>query len=275
MVELCSEESGAGKTHLLYLITAIAVLPRFHHDVDLNGKNSAVIILDTEGRFETQRLAHIMRQYIAEKDSTLEDVEELTYSSLKHIHIFQPQTMVSLLATLTSLDKYIFDSKAHQSSQRPLHSIIIDNASTFYWQGRAEAESAQQTSPENTEVDSAANRAPLNPYASLVQVLRSLSNTFSCIIIATTHATFSAREPGPPALRTLPPPWSTFPSIKLLLRRDPVRRFVKTMSIEEALSEQEGRQVMVEKARFSAQIIGSNEAFVFSIRADGVIIGEA
>jgi hypothetical protein len=270
VIEICSEESGTGKTHLLYLIITMAILPQYFADVLLDGKNSAVILLDTEGRFSIQRLAEIMQEYIITKESEIQNMPELITNSLQHVHIFRPQTMESTLATLSSVHSYI-NKQSHQSSQLPLHSIIIDSASTFYWQDRAEEDTAQLASLEQNS--SATSPTRPNSYSALVQSLRKLSQLFSCAIIATTHAfSFNKSEPGSTILRTLPSPWASFPTIRLLLTREAVRKFARGMSVEEALKEQTGRQMVVEKARFCASVIGSPEMFFFSVQKNNVFI---
>jgi hypothetical protein len=270
VIELSSEQSGAGKTHLLYLTITVAILPQFFADVPLDGKGSAVVLLDTERRFSVQRLVEIMQQYITAKNTEAPEVKELITNSLQHLHIFQPHTMESTLATLSSLHDYMINS-SHQSAHRPLHSIVIDSASTFYWQGRAEEDTAQLASLEQNPGGPSPERP--NPYSTLVQSLRKLSQTFSCAIIATTHVfSFNRSQPGSSNLRTLPSPWASFPTTRLLLTREPVRKFARGMSVEEALKEQTGRQMVVEKARFCANLVGSNESFFFSVQNDSVVI---
>jgi DNA-repair protein XRCC2 len=270
IIEFCSEESGTGKTHLLYLIITVAILPQFYADVTLDGKNSAIILLDTGGNFSIQRLVEIMQDYITTRSSEILNIAELIANSLQHVHIFQPQTMESFLETLSSLHNYI-NKQTYQSSQLPVHSIIIDGASTFYWQGRAEQDTAQVDSLHQHPGGPSLPRP--NSYNGLIQSLRKLSETFCCAIIVTTHAfTFTKSEPGSSILRTLPSPWSSFPTTRLLLTREPVRKFARGMSIEEALKEQAGRQTVVEKAMFRANLIGSGDAFFFSIQKNRVII---
>jgi hypothetical protein len=252
------------------LIITVAILPQFHADVALDGKDSAVILLDTEGRFSISRLVEIMQGYITTKDPEAVKTSELINKSLQHLHIFQPQTMESTLATLSSLHSYI-SKQAQASAQRPLHSIIVDSASTFYWQSRADADTVQLSLLEQNATG--LSPALPNPYNLLVQSLRELSRTFSCAIVATTYAfSFTTKEAGMPVLRTLPAPWTTFPTVKLLLTREPVRKFARGMSVEEALKEQAGRQQVVERARFRAILVGSSDVLFFVVQKNGVVV---
>lgn len=107
-IELCSEEPGTGKTQLLYLIIALTILPETYGDIDLGGRNSAIVMLDTEGRFDIQRLAEVMKGYIFSKDALLQNVDELVHRSLQHLHLYQPQIFSSLITTLSSLQSYLF-----------------------------------------------------------------------------------------------------------------------------------------------------------------------
>jgi hypothetical protein len=272
VIELCSEESGTGKTQFLYLITALAILPNTLEEIDLGGKNSAVVILDTEGRFDIQRLYQVMKGYIYSKDPELPDLDGAIKRSLQHVHIYQPQNLPSLVSTLSSLQAYLFNSKAHPSNRRHLHSIIIDSASAFYWQTRAEGENESITSlnpgpPSNLPPTTA------NPYASMIHHLRSLTRTFHCAIIVTTHAFSStSKDSGEQILRTLPAPWPSFPTLRLCLTRDPVRKFASGISAEEDLKEQAARQAAVEQARFTATLFGGKKAFQFSVGEEGVVI---
>jgi hypothetical protein len=270
VIELCSEDPGTGKTHLLYLITILAILPSIHHDVDLDGKESTVIIIDTEGRFSVERVVELMEHYIIDKDADTVDMEDLISRSLEHLHIFRPQSMTAMIATLSNLPTYLLNHGAHQSTRRPVHSVMIDSVSTFYWQTREEEETTKVTS---LKQHSGPSTATMNPYATLTQVLSSLYLTFSCAIIATTHGSFTnAKESGPPTLRTLPAPWANFPSVRLLFTRETVQKFAHGMSVEEAMKEQANRQSVVERVKFCANVIGSKEAFKFSILKKSVVI---
>ncbi|KAL1997692.1 hypothetical protein VTN02DRAFT_1048 [Thermoascus thermophilus] len=119
VVEIASASSAAGKTQLLYYLTAVAVLPaRF------GGREAAVVFLDTDGRFDAARLrdvaASILRQRLDDDDSTAVDIppdvlQAEIRTALDHVHLFRPQSSSSLLATLRSLDAYLLDLAAHRS----------------------------------------------------------------------------------------------------------------------------------------------------------------
>ncbi|TID16973.1 hypothetical protein E6O75_ATG09739 [Venturia nashicola] len=254
IIELCSEESGTGKTQLLYFITAIAILPDIYSDHDLGGRSSAMVVMDTEGRFDIQRLAEVMKGYVLSKSASCPDIDDLILRSLQHVHIYQPQNLASLITTLSSLQSHLFAEA--ERFRRPLHSIMIDTTSAFYWQNRAELDDL------STTISTTTTPHLQNPYATLMHHLRTLSQTFKCSIVTTSHAFSSkSKETGDRILRTLPAPWSSLPTTRLLLSRDPVRKFPMGVSAEEALREQTARMEAMRKAGFSAYAFGGSRVF--------------
>jgi hypothetical protein len=300
VLEITSEEPGAGKTHLLFLLAAIAVLPQSYAGVVLNGMYSTIVVLDTDNRFCVQRLIQIMRHYIEqqckneqENTSAITDdnahprLDEATTShlisiSLQHIHIFRPQSLPSLLATLSSLPTYLLTATAHHSSNRPLHSVLLDSATAFYWHHRAASETMQLSHP---------GPQPEPTYTHLVHTLRSLAQLFSCPVIATTSppfvtSTFTSLSAAvdvtgggtgvglsarPQALRHfMPHPWPAFVTVRLRVARVAVPRFALGLSVEEAMGEREERQKEVERGRFVAVADDGHGGFGFRICAEGV-----
>ena len=300
VLEITSEEPGAGKTHLLFLLAAIAVLPKSHSGVILNGMHSTIVVVDADNRFCVQRLTQIMRHYIEQQcknhqdnmpvatdDSHSPHLDEATTShlisaSLQHIHIFRPQSLSSLLTTLTTLQNYLLTSTAHHSSTRRLHSILLDSATAFYWNHRAASETTNLSEPAPQ---------PQPTYNHLVHALRSLAQLFSCPVIATTSPPFATsastssstaiaiggRGTGiglsaPPAIRRhfMPHSWSAFVTVRLHVARVAIPRFALGLSVEEALREKEERQREVEKGMFVVVADDGSGGFGFSICGEGV-----
>ncbi|KAF3215486.1 hypothetical protein TWF106_006000 [Orbilia oligospora] len=69
IVEISSNGSGTGKTHLLYYITCVALLPSSWNGINLEGKESAVVFIDCDGRFDILRLSEVMESYIGSRIS--------------------------------------------------------------------------------------------------------------------------------------------------------------------------------------------------------------
>ncbi|KAF1924587.1 uncharacterized protein M421DRAFT_23567, partial [Didymella exigua CBS 183.55] len=133
--------SGAGKTSLLYLIIAHAILPpTFDSIPNLNGQDAAIILFDPLRHFSVSRLAIVTLDLLATKlgapiatlSSTVQaSLLTLTHSSLSHVHIFHPTSWPSLLATLRATPAYLFASPSHKSTRRRLHSLILEDIDAF------------------------------------------------------------------------------------------------------------------------------------------------
>ncbi|KAE8329378.1 hypothetical protein BDV39DRAFT_47382 [Aspergillus sergii] len=302
VVEISSTSSGAGKTQTLYYLTAIAILPSEFHGVKL-GRGSAVVFIDTDGRFDAERLLTVARGIVHKKfktrnektDSTTtegvpvytqEDLNTLLVTSLQHVHVFRPQSSAALLSTLQSMDKYLFDLTCHFSSARPLHAIVIDSASAFFWQDKLHDEVARTEDIgrpyEEIESDRREKKSfyLFDMYADLVAELKRLQRLFSCAVVYTTIAwsgrsmpgqmsTFGPSGPFPlfdpsdvPVSRTpsfrssLPGPWGVFPTLRLVVQRDVVRPFLPAMTAHEAQREAPMRQEAVLRGRFVGWVNG-------------------
>ena len=269
-IELISAGCGGGKTHLLYYMTALAILPRTHRGIMLNGKDSAVVVLDTDCRFDFQRLTEVMSHYVishlkssfslsqpvngAQSLTTGKSkaIHDLIQSSLSHVHIFRPWSHASLLSTVSSLPMYLFHSTSHASINRPLHSIILDSASAFFWQTRTEEDIARFSESRALSTNEV--------YASLARQLTDLSRTFSCAIITTSWSLLSTSQTaqGAQSMRSsLPSSWSLLPTLRLGVRRIPVTPFSEATSVEDALVEKGRRASTINGGKFEAWKLGS------------------
>lgn len=287
-IEFISAGSGGGKTHLLYYMTALATLPRTHRGIVLNGKDSAVVVLDTDCRFDFQRLTEVMSHYvISQLESSFslsqpvngaqfsttgksKAIRDLIQSSLSHVHIFRPWPHTSLFSTVSSLPMYLFHSTSHASINRPLHSIILDSASAFFWQTRAEEDT--------TRLSESRALSTNEVYATLARQLTDLSRTFSCAIITTSWSFSSTSQTaqGAQSMRSsLPSSWSLLPTLRFGVRRIPVTPFPSATSIEDALAEKWRRASVINGGEFEAWKLGSGsgERFGFIITKAGVNMG--
>jgi hypothetical protein len=285
VIEITSDEPGAGKTHLLYLIVAIAVLPHSISGVLLNGNSSTVVLFDTDDRFSVERLVQVIRHYIDLQINAHEDdmqqteknpqpqpskanIEDVISTSLQHIHIFRPQSLASTISTLQSLPSYLLDATKHHSSNRPLHSIIIDSITTYYWSYRASEDDARLASLDRTAPQTPAT-ASQGTYSQLHHCLRALSHRFSCPIIAT-GTNPSSRYLGSEAGL----PWPALPTLRLHVARKAVPKFAPALSIEEAMVEKEDRWKEVQKGQCLAVSGTASGGFGFWIRSEGVGVDE-
>jgi hypothetical protein len=302
LIELTSNRSSAGKTSLLYLIVTFATLPCLINGINMAGKNATVVILDTDDRFDVTRLQTIMKNHIqhrigiamkneehADESELNEDqssrtkhpisklrdaeVDSVVRESLQNVHIFRPESFSALLATLERLPSYLLDPGSnHYSRSRPLHSIIVDSASAFYWQLRAGEETRRVlTLNSSTSTSTSANSSS---YTSLMSKLRRLSSTFECPILSTTWKfSSSSHENGP----YLNPTFPTLPTLRLNVRRISSPPFAPRVSAEQAESLKRMRQEVVEKQKFWVEGDKPGPAkagFGFVVSDEGVFIDE-
>ncbi|KAM0715100.1 hypothetical protein Q7P37_009565 [Cladosporium fusiforme] len=261
VIELTSQTPGSGTAHLLYLLTATAILPTQH-----GGKSACVAILDTDGTFSVARLVHqLKRQLHLEPDKL---ASTLT-TALTHVHIFRPQSLSSLIATIASLPSYLLHT-SHPSNHRSLAFIALDSATAFHWQSKAESEelaiaNQQQQPPSST---SPSTRKPAQTSA-LSPALRALTTTLYAPLILTSHS------PSPPISAPLP-------TLRLTIQRRPVRAFPPTLSISEALREGPDRQRAVQAAGWEVRVVDLTAdqrglrglGFGFRVSDEGVVLEE-
>lgn len=293
VVELSSSLSGAGKTQLLYYMTARAILPRTYGGISIGGLEAAVVWMDADDRFDVYRLRNVARELLrqaresvdeemVDKDTELfshAQLTELLTLSLQHVHVFRPQSSSALLATLCTLDKYLYDLSRHHSASRPLHMLVIDSVTAFLWQDKLRDEVARTEEIGRSRAEIDQQRALKRTfhlsdlYTELVHELKRLQSRFGCAIVYTTtvssgrppvsNTSGQSGPPGPydrppsqtPSLRpALPAPWGTFPVLRLVVRRDTVRPFPPAMSAHDARRDASMRQSVVHQGKFSAWV---------------------
>ncbi|KAJ5377142.1 uncharacterized protein N7496_004551 [Penicillium cataractarum] len=293
VVEISSSLSGAGKTQLLYYMTARAILPRTYGGVSIGGLEAAVVWMDADDRFDVYRLRNVAEGILRQARESVDDetsdqqtglcsdgqLTEILTSSLQHVHVFRPQSSSALLATLCTLDKYLYDLSRHHSASRPLHMLVIDSATAFFWQDKLRDEVARTEeigrprpeSDQKREMKQIFNLSDL--YAQIVNELKRLQGRFGCAVVYTTTvssgrlpASTTSGQSGPlgpydrppsqtPSLRpALPAPWGTFPVLRLVVHRDRVRPFPPAMSAHDARRDAPMRQSVVTQGKFSAWV---------------------
>ncbi|RHZ53991.1 hypothetical protein CDV55_103369 [Aspergillus turcosus] len=219
VIEISSTSSAAGKSHLLYYLTAIAVLPSTINGIRVDGRAAAVVFIDADGRFDAERLRTVACGLIDRKlkahsgtvsretpegqihppNLTAEELQSIIVTSLQHVHVFRPQSSASLLATLKSLQEYLLDISRHYSSHRQLHAIFIDSATAFFWQDKLHDDVARTENIGRpvAEIELERNQKRIfflsDIYADLVQNLKNLQRHFGCIVAYTCN-TFNSRS---------------------------------------------------------------------------------
>lgn len=292
-IDLTGPRPGSGKTHLLYWITTLAVLPRHHDTLELAGQENTLVFVDCDGKFDVQRLYQIMFDYILftarKMDGKIKilpsDISRIARASLDHVHVFRPRSLESTISTIGSIPEYLIkQSSPHKSACRKLHSIIVDGASTFLWQHKAKDESSRfsynpslsRTQPKNTRDTNAL-------YGSLVSQLSSVAAQLSCAVLTTSHATYQDVA-SPDSQRTtkilrsiMPPCWTTFFALRIVVDRIKWKPYPMMISREEAIIERTARlervnddEVEGEKFEVSCSNLGVQGNFRFLIGRNGM-----
>jgi hypothetical protein len=284
-IELMSIGPGDGKTHLLYQLCALAVLPR-----SMNGKQECVVIIDMDGQFAIPKLAAQIQLLLHHQSiESMQDLSEQRLgaeliSTLKHVHIFRPQNLGSTIATLDSLPTYLFNQNRHYSFDREVAFIALDSASAFYWQDRSEVENAAFLAKTQA---SRATSNQTSDYFNLATALKRASKAFDCPTIFTTWYLGPQQKARDgmvtrafrPQIRPLQA------SLRLVVHRVPVRKFPAGLSLDEALREAADRQKAVGEGRFECFVNewSSDErslrepgsgGFDFRIVGDGLVVQE-
>jgi hypothetical protein len=262
IIEIASQAPGSGTTHIIYLLTATTILPS-----SLGGKESCVAILDTDNTFSVARLVQQLRLALPANSppSTIA-------TALSHVHIFRPQSLASLHATLESLSDYFLQG-SHPSSHRPLAFIAVDSLTAFHWQSKAAEEDrvfAHQHPLELDDLDSttttSAAAAAMNPTTTtqpdLPTLLKQTATSLRAPLLLTSHSV------------TVNTPRSALPTIRLTASRRSVRKFPPTISVTEALREAGDRQRAVEASSWEVRVTDSGslrgQGFEFRITDEGV-----
>ncbi|KAJ6114405.1 hypothetical protein N7486_000183 [Penicillium sp. IBT 16267x] len=292
-VEISSSLSGAGKSQLLYYLTARAVLPREYGNIPIGGQDSAVVFIDADDHFDVRRLQKVALGIVQQAQESIDsekteggpsakipddDLEAMVSSALKHVHVFRPQSSSAVLATLASLDAYLYDISRHYSASCPLQMIAIDSATAFIWQDKlrdslARAEDVGRSREENDKLRELKQSFYfIDLYAEIVTELKRLQALFGCTVVYTTTVTgfrpknIKRDQTGPlgpydtpvsrtPALQpALPAPWGEFPLLRLVVQRDAVRSFPPAMSAHDARKDAPMRQSAVRQGKFSAYV---------------------
>jgi len=290
VVEISSSLSASGKSQLLYYLIAHAVLQRSFGDSPVGGHEAAVVLIDTDDRFDAGVLRIVARGIIQQtqglsisnRNNTAQgpsddELETIVSSALRHVHVFRPQSSSAFLATLCALESYLFTLSCHHSASRPLRMIAIDSVTAFFWQDRLRDEVArtEDIGRPRTEIDQEREQKQSfylsDLYSELVTELKRLQDRFGCTVVYTamisgdrpstmnsSHSALGPYDRSPsrtPSLRpALPAPWGMFPTLRLVVHRDLIRSFPPAISAHDARKDAPTRQNIVRQGKFSAWV---------------------
>jgi hypothetical protein len=208
-------------------------------------------------------MKHFIKTRYSEAGASFEyenGLEDVIRHALLHVHIYHPQSSASLAATIEAIPSYLlYGTKEHFSGGRALEAVLLDSASAFVYQDRANNDAAS--------VDSDPNYKPGNTfvkrYQDIVKGLRALQQTFECVIVTTawglyphqTENQHHTERPSPLSFRPhLPSVWTSFCTLRLIVDRGAVTKFGPGMSAEEATRDAAARQQAVDRGTFSGWV---------------------
>jgi hypothetical protein len=262
LIELTSSNSSAGKTELLYLITAAATLPRSVNGIDIQGKEAAVVFIDTDNRLDVAVLYQSMKQRIKSLlvEAADHQLDTIVESALQHVHIFRPESFPSLLDTIDALPDYLLGETLPQSSHdRPLHSIVLDGLTQFYWDIRADNENRETQALDHVPSATGSIADPRPRYLVLMNKLKDLSQRFECLVIGTTW-TLSNQRPEDQGVY-LHAAFPTLPVARMETERASVKPFAPCISVEDANLQRQQREEEVKKHKFILTSQGRRAVF--------------
>ena len=258
VIEVCGANPCSGKTQLLYYIAATALLPSPCDHGQVVAKARAVVWIDTDSRFDILRFRTVLRYILHRRESSAPissaDLESIVTSCLQNFHIFRPQSSTALLATVRSIEDYLFSLTRHYSGASPLQALILSNISAFIHQDRHESaeDSLGSALPGPGTATKHAGTSYIQRYHDIVSALRKVQTVFSCTILAGNIA-LSPLQPSSISsfLRPhLPAVWNSFCAAKIIVVRKSTPKFPPTISSEEAALEALMRRDAVMKSGF-------------------------
>ncbi|KAI9805614.1 MAG: hypothetical protein M1833_005106 [Piccolia ochrophora] len=286
-----SGPSCTGKTHLVYYILALTVLPSRFRSVSLpSTKDATAVILDTDSRFCIARLKQCMASYITQHapgpippastedfDSYNTDLDHTLRTALMQIHVFRPQSSAALLATLEQLESYLFSATpSHRCAARPLGLVAVDSASAFYWPDKLSAE--DDTATALGTAGPPATSSFVKTHQTIVSGLRSLRLRFGCVVVVSSWILGAGS--GTEDYAHLPGVWAGFQTMTVKVDKEDVARFGLGMSAEEAVRDRKARQEVVDRGKFVGYVMGERYGgrgrmgMHFCIALNGIVVAD-
>jgi hypothetical protein len=261
VIQLSSAHSAAGKTSLCYLITILAVLPQA-----FNGKACGAVWFDTDGRFSSVRLEAVLVDHLSTHFPRLDSDERIAicHDAFQHLHVLHPQSSSQLLCTLASLPGYLLGTDGtttHFSALRSLGLIVLDSATSFYWQDQFEAEVSRLEALGTDESRGARTTTRPSRTLEVISELKGLQKLLDCTIVFTSTPPMTPRSMTISTAtsittndrRFLPQetprvsPWTAFATLNLSISKEQVRQFAAQMSLEECQRDQVDRLAAITK----------------------------
>lgn len=128
IIEITGDEA-TGKTLLVTDLLARCLLPKTYQEVQLPGRKSGALFINTNHHFDMFKLAEIMQYYIKTNcNRTLNSntVQEIIKESLKSLTVINCYTNEQFQATLLNLESLILENTN-------ISLLIVDTLVAFYW----------------------------------------------------------------------------------------------------------------------------------------------
>ncbi|KAI4849324.1 hypothetical protein E4T44_02300 [Aureobasidium sp. EXF-8845] len=184
----------------------------------------------------------------------LSTAQDLIHKALSHIHIFQPSSLSSLIATISSLPTYFLNPK-NGSVEKRLGAIIIDSASTFFWHDKVGAVTGQGQGQGQSKYPALASTLKRTSITLQTPIIFTTENISATTPTITSTSASSATSADTTAIRSpLPSPFSTLPTLRLIISRDAIQPFSKDMDAETAIKHAEAREKAVREAEFVVSV---------------------
>jgi hypothetical protein len=226
---------------------------------DHRTKPSTIALISTSP-VNLPRLAHILLQTLlaSTPNLPLSSAQDNIHKVLSHIHIFQPTSLSSLIATISSLPTYFLNPK-NGSVERRVGAIIIDSASTFFWEDKVGAGSGQGQSKypalaSTLKRTSTALQSPIIFTTENLSTTSATTSTTTTISGPSTSANPSSASDTKSIRPHLPPPFQTLPILRLIISRHTIHPFSKDMDAETATKHAEARDKAVRDAGFVVKV---------------------
>lgn len=255
VIEISSPTTNAGKTQFCYYAIAATVTPP-----QLGGKGEIAVVLDTDSKFDVERLADVISGYLKASNTTdteqpeskstnLANAKSVVATCLSLVYIIKPQNLRSLANTIKGLPDRMLNRRS-EILEQAVGLVLIDSVSSFYWQERWASELSIHGSnePGNVGVESEISL----DNAALLSGLRSLRTIFECPIVLTTWSLplpsatsrLRARSLLPLTLRQLV-------SLHLTLVREEPVPFRRELDLRRLLQDREARAEALLEGRHS------------------------
>ncbi|KAJ3800501.1 hypothetical protein GGU11DRAFT_399173 [Lentinula aff. detonsa] len=242
---------ASGKSHLLYLLMFICIIPTTHASISLGGWDKAVLFFDTDASFDLVRFERLLTSHLeAALNTDTSTVQQLVKRSLKNLHIFRPTSSIQLAATLLCLPSY-HHTKLPDSE---IGILAVDSMSAFYWLDRFTVEQLRA-------INAPGVKEVTNPLQHVITALQRFHRTHRPLVVLTnwgltsTQSNVGTDGRGVPTYRQhLNPPPALFPDLEadsppvhsfrlpltlhITLSMSPVQQFPVDISLDDACAQE-------------------------------------